>query len=229
MIGSAGGVKLVLRLGYRIVCASGFGIASVGVFLLTRLTVEATRVDVSIAMVFIGFGTGFVFMSSALAAQSSVDLPRMGVATGLVNFTRQLGGAVGVAVASAVMLSGLTGRLADAFPGQVIDTSSLLAPGGEGPSISEAGQDLVRGAFAGALHSVFVMTLIVMVVGALSVLLMPRGSATELRDRAQASFADELESHPEERTEYGLDDASRSDAGRRVRDASSDQASLSDA
>ena len=73
--------------------------------------------DVSLAMVCIGFGTGFVFMATALAAQSSVDLPRMGVATGLVNFTRQLGGAVGVAAASSVMLNGLASRLERCVPG----------------------------------------------------------------------------------------------------------------
>lgn len=229
MVGSAGGVRMVLRLGYRTVCASGFVIAAVGVFLLTRLTVEATRMDVSIAMAFIGFGTGFVFMSTALAAQSSVDLPRMGVATGLVNFTRQLGGAVGVAVASAVMLSGLTSRLADAFPGQSIDTSTLLAPGGSQQSLPASAQDLVRGAFAGALHNVFLLTLAVIVLGAFSVVLMPRGSATELRDRAQGRFLEEIEEHPEEITEYALDDASLADAQRRVPDASSHDASLTDA
>jgi EmrB/QacA subfamily drug resistance transporter len=209
MVGSAGGVRLVLRLGYRVVCASGFAILAIGVFALTRLTVDATRFDVSVGMAFIGFGTGFVFMSTSLAAQSSVDLPRMGVATGLVNFTRQLGGAVGVAVASAVMLGGLTSRLAEAFPGQDIDTSSLLAPSTGPQAIPESAQDLVREAFAGALHSVFVMTLVVVAIGALSVLLMPRGSATELRDRAQGRLLEEIEEHPEEIEEYGL----REDAG----------------
>jgi Na+/melibiose symporter-like transporter len=201
MIGSAAGVRLVLRLGYRTVCTAGFAVAAVGVFLLTRLTVEATRFDVSIAMVFIGFGTGFVFMSTALAAQSAVDLPRMGVATSLVNFTRQLGGAVGVAVASAVMLSGLSARLAAAFPGQDIDSSSLLAPGGQEQSIPESAQDLVRSAFSGALHNVFVMTLFVVAVGAVSVLLMPR---------------EEIEAHPEEIEEYALDQGALPDVEREV-------------
>lgn len=221
MIGSAGGVRLVLRLGYRTVCASGFAIAAVGVFALTRLTVDATRMDVSIAMAFIGFGTGFVFMSTALAAQSSVDLPRMGVATGLVNFTRQLGGAVGVAVASAIMLSGLTSRLADAFPGQALDTSSLLVPSDGQQAIPESAQDLVREAFAGALHNVFVMTFFVIVVGAISVLLMPRGSATELRDRAQGQFLEEIKAHPEEIEEYGLDEDALTPSNQRVADAAS--------
>ena len=204
MVGAAGGVGLVLRLGYRTVCTSGFAIAAVGVFALTRLTVDATRMDVSIAMTFIGFGTGFVFMATSLAAQSSVDLPRMGVATGLVNFTRQLGGAVGVAVAAAILFGGLTRRLAAAFPGQEIDTSSLLVPSDGNQTIPESAQDLVREAFAGALHNVFVMTFLVIVVGAISVLLMPRGSATELRDQAHDGFVAEIEAHPEEIEEYGL-------------------------
>ena len=33
------------------------------------------------------------FITTALAAQNAVDLPRMGIANALVNFTRQLGGA----------------------------------------------------------------------------------------------------------------------------------------
>lgn len=203
MFGSAIGVKLVLRMGYRNLCGIGFGIAGIGVFLLTRLTVEATRLEVSLAMVPIGFGTGFVFMASALAAQSSVDLPRMGVATGLVNFTRQLGGAVGVAIAAAVLLGGLTRRLTEAFPGQTIDTSALVTPT-EGQTIPPAARQLVREAFAGSLHSVFVMALVVMVIGACTVLLMPRGSATQLRDEAQAGLAADLAAHPEEIVEYGL-------------------------
>jgi len=221
MVGSAGGVRIVLRLGYRTVCASGFAIAAVGVFALTRLTVDATRMDVSIAMAFIGFGTGFVFMSTALAAQSSVDLPRMGVATGLVNFTRQLGGAVGVAVASAIMLSGLTSRLAAAFPGQQVDTSSLLVPSSGKQALPESAQDLVREAFAGALHNVFVMTFFVIVVGAISVVLMPRGSATELRDAAHGSFMEEIEAHPEEIEEYGLDESVLTPSNQRVADSAS--------
>jgi Na+/melibiose symporter-like transporter len=204
MVSSVVGVRVVLRIGYRVVCTAGFGVAATGVFLLTRLTADATRLDVAIAMACVGFGTGFVFMATALAAQSSVDLPRMGVATGLVNFTRQLGGAVGVAAASAVLLGGLTSRLADAFPGRHIDPSSLLAPGGTGTHLGVAAQDLVREAFAGALHQVFVMVLIIVAIGAFTVLLMPRGSARELRDIAQGALIEELEEHPEEAAEYSL-------------------------
>jgi hypothetical protein len=204
MVSSVVGVKIVLRIGYRVVCTAGFAVAATGIFLLTRLTLEATRLQVSIAMGFFGFGVGFVFMATALAAQSSVDLPRMGVATGLVNFTRQLGGAVGVAAASAVMLTSLTSRVADAFPNRTINTQKLLGPSGGTQHMSPRGQELIREAFGGAIHSVFVMTLLVVLVGAFTVLLMPRGSARELRDIAEGALIEELDEHPEEASEYSL-------------------------
>ena len=51
------------------------------------------------------------------------------------------------------------------------------------------------------------MTLVVVVIGAFSVLLLPRGSATELRDRAQGALLEELETQPREIEEYGIPDA----------------------
>lgn len=211
MVASAVGVRVLLRLGYRTVCAAGFLIGGSGVFALTRLTVDATRLDVSVAMALVGAGMGLVFIGTSLATQSSVDLPRMGSATGLNNFSRQIGGAVGVAVASAVLAGGLASRLAAAFPGQRIDTSRLLSPVAGDRAVPAAVREVVRGAFAGALHSVFVLTLVVVVIGFLAVGLMPRGSATALRDAAQAGFAAELADHPEEISEYGLDPDPASD------------------
>ena len=125
-------------------------------------------------MVFIGFGMGICFLTTILAAQNSVDLPRMGVSTGLVNFTRQLGGALGVAIAGAVMLTSLTSRLADLFPGQHIPAGALLSAQ-TAKSFPAETQDAVRGAFADSLHLVFVTMFVIAVVGAFTMLLMPRG------------------------------------------------------
>jgi len=83
-------------------------------------------------------------------------------------------------------------------------TAKLLGPSGGTENMSARGQELIREAFAGALHSVFVVTLIVILVGAFTVLLMPRGSARELRDIAEGAMIEELHEHPEEATEYSL-------------------------
>jgi EmrB/QacA subfamily drug resistance transporter len=185
MVGSAGGARLVLRLGFRvIVTAGGVGVV-MGTFLLTRLTAESSQLELSGYLVVLGFGMGLIFMSTSLAAQNSVTLPQMGVATGLVNFTRQLGGAVGVALAASVMLTSLTDRLTEAFGASAIDTNQVLAPTGQ-QHIPPAVQDTVADAFAGALHRTFWVACFVAIAGLACTVLMPRGAAAKLRDEARS-------------------------------------------
>jgi hypothetical protein len=138
-------------------------------------------------LVILGFGMGLIFMSTALAAQNSVALPQMGVATGLVNFTRQLGGAVGVALVASVVLTSLTDRLTEAF-GASVDTNRMLAPTGDQP-IPPAVRDTVADAFAGALHRGFWVACFVAIAGLACTVLMPRGGAAKLRDEARREMA----------------------------------------
>jgi EmrB/QacA subfamily drug resistance transporter len=191
VLSSAVGARLVLKIGYRLMCAAGFATLLIGAMLLTRVGMESSQLDVSIAMAFLGTGMGFGVMATTLAAQNSVDLPRMGVATGLVNFTRQLGGAFGVAVGAALMLTTLTDRLAAAFPHAHIKASALLSPHAATSFPAET-QQIVRGAFADALHVVFVAALVIVLVGAVTILLMPRGSPVAIRDAAQSVVEEPL-------------------------------------
>jgi EmrB/QacA subfamily drug resistance transporter len=184
MIASAFGGRLLLRVGFRVQVALGMAVSLPGLFLLTRLDVDSSTLEVSRDLVFVGLGLGLVVLACTLAAQNSVSLRQMGTATGIVNFTRQLGGALGVAIAASVMLSSLTNRLADALPGANINPNQLLAPGSSAQSIPPGAHDAVRSAFAGALHEVFVIAAVLGVLGLLCAFLMPRGKATALRDRA---------------------------------------------
>jgi EmrB/QacA subfamily drug resistance transporter len=190
MLGSAVGARLMLKTGYRRLGIVGFLLVVVGTGLLTRSAAGTSQLELIPPMVLIGAGLGLVFMTTMMAGQNSVDLPRMGVATGLLNFCRQLGGVLGVAIGGAVMLTTLSDRIATAFPGRNLKAGSLLSPQNAAGFPPEA-QDLVRHAFADALHLVFVTTFIVAVIGAFTTLLMPRGSATELRDAAHGRILDE--------------------------------------
>jgi hypothetical protein len=142
-------------------------------------------------MVCIGTGMGFGFIATMLAAQNSIDLPRMGVATGLVNFTRQLGGVFGVAVGAALMLTTLTNRLAELFPHTHIKAGELLSPQAAA-RFPAATQDLVRGAFSDALHVVFMAALVIVLVGIASVALMPGGKPADIRDAAREPVPEPL-------------------------------------
>jgi EmrB/QacA subfamily drug resistance transporter len=184
MVASAFGGRLLLRVGFRVQVALGMALSLPGLFLLTRLDVNSSTLEISRDLVFIGLGFGLVLLACTLAAQNSVSLRQMGTATGIVNFTRQLGGAVGVAIAASVMLTSLTQRLAEAFPGTNINASQFLSPASSGQKVPPGAQGAVQQAFAGALHNVFVTATVIGAISLLCVLLMPRGKATALRDRA---------------------------------------------
>jgi EmrB/QacA subfamily drug resistance transporter len=185
MVGSAGGARLVLKVGFRVIVTAGAVAVATGTFLLTRLTADSGQPALSIFLVILGFGMGLIFMSTSLAAQNSVALPRMGVATGLVNFTRQLGGAIGVALAASVMLTSLTSRLTEAFGAGAIDTNRVLSPASQQQVPPEV-REVVAGAFSGALNQVFWVAFVIALIGLVCTVLMPRGAATKLRDEARA-------------------------------------------
>ena len=130
-------------------------------------------------MVIVGAGIGTVMVTSILAAQGSVSRIQMGVATSTINFTRQIGGAIGVAISGAVMINGLTSRL------HGIPAAQILSPGAAA-SVSPGQAGTIRLAFAGALHQTFMTGLIFGTLAVLTTFLVPKGKATTIRDLAQA-------------------------------------------
>ncbi len=180
MVGSAVGARLVLRLGFRIIVTVGGVLVLIGTFWLTQLTADSTQLILSAYLIIIGLGMGLIFMATALAGQNSVGLKHMGVATGLINFTRQLGGSIGVAIAASVMLSTLATRLNDVFGNTGINVNDVLSPAKTGTKIPAAMQSLVADAFSSALNATFTVAFVLSAVGLLTVLMMPRGRASDL-------------------------------------------------
>jgi EmrB/QacA subfamily drug resistance transporter len=106
LLASAGGAGLVTRVGPRVPLATGLAIATAGLWLLSRLPHDARYLhDVMPALAVSGLGIGLAFVTLSIGALEGVDEPDAGLASGLVNATQQIGGALGVAVLSAVALS----------------------------------------------------------------------------------------------------------------------------
>lgn len=186
VIGSGFGARIVLKLGFRLVVTVGAALVVTGTLLLTRLTVDSSELALSGYLVVLGAGMGLVFMSTSLAAQNSVTAEQMGVSTGLINFTRQLGGAVGIAVAASVMLTSLASRLEEAFGKGNFNTSKLLTPSDRAVELPPETQRIVSESFSGALHRAFWVSVAVAVIGLVCTRLMPKGSAAAIRDQARA-------------------------------------------
>jgi EmrB/QacA subfamily drug resistance transporter len=98
--------RLVMRFGIRLPLAVGLGFAGLGLLLFARAPVDGNFViDVLPAMVLLGLGAGTAFNPVLLAAMSDVEPQDAGLASGVVNTSFMMGGALGLAVLASVAAS----------------------------------------------------------------------------------------------------------------------------
>jgi EmrB/QacA subfamily drug resistance transporter len=104
---------LVPRVGPRVLALAGLAIAAVGIARMGQAPVDGTYyIDVLPAMVVIGLGAGFSFVSITTAALASVNDDQAGLASGVLSTSVQLGGALGVAALVALVTERSTDLLA---------------------------------------------------------------------------------------------------------------------
>jgi predicted MFS family arabinose efflux permease len=98
--------RLVMRFGARGVLLPALTLVAVGLSLLTRTPVDGTYVaDLLPAMVVLGIGAGLAFPAVTMLAMSGATPNDSGLASGLVNTTLQVGGALGLAVLATMSAS----------------------------------------------------------------------------------------------------------------------------
>jgi fucose permease len=94
---------VVGRIGVRPTLTLGLVVSAASVALLTRLPVEGHYFwDLFPAFVLGGAGMGLSFVPVTIASLTGVDRSDAGVASGLINTSRQIGGAIGLAAVSAI-------------------------------------------------------------------------------------------------------------------------------
>lgn len=122
-LGAFIGGKLMSRTGhYKNIMLCGAVIAS-GMYLMLALSEPAQFWRMALAMCFMGIGIGMQFPTGLVATQNAVPHAQMGIATALTSFSRLLGGAIGVAVLTAILIA----LLRDALAGQPLASATGLA------------------------------------------------------------------------------------------------------
>jgi EmrB/QacA subfamily drug resistance transporter len=97
---------VVARAGIRATLAGGLTLATISVGMLTQLPVDGHYFwDLFPAFVLGGAGLGFSFVPITIASLAGVERADAGVASGLVNTSRQIGGAIGLAAISTIAAS----------------------------------------------------------------------------------------------------------------------------
>jgi EmrB/QacA subfamily drug resistance transporter len=108
---------LVGRVGARTTLTAGLLVSAVSVAWLTRLPVDGRYFwDLFPAFVLGGAGMGLSFVPVTIASLTGVERSDAGVASGLINTSRQIGGAIGVAAISAIAATS-TSSYVDGHPG----------------------------------------------------------------------------------------------------------------
>ena len=106
--------KLVMRFGIRTPLAVGLLLAALGLALFVRAPVDGTfAVDVLPSMILLGFGAGMALNPVLLAAMSDVAPEESGLASGIVNTSFMMGGALGLAVLASLAASRTSSLHAD--------------------------------------------------------------------------------------------------------------------
>jgi EmrB/QacA subfamily drug resistance transporter len=94
---------LVTRGSAKLVMAGGMAMIGGGILWATQVTVHGTFwASLAGPWAIVGVGTAFAFIPVSIAALAGVAEHEAGLASGLLNTTQQLGGAIGVAIASTI-------------------------------------------------------------------------------------------------------------------------------
>jgi EmrB/QacA subfamily drug resistance transporter len=94
---------LVTRVGVRFVLPAGLALSTVALIMFAHLPVHGRYFsDLFPAFLISGLGLAFAFVPMSIGALTGVRPADAGVASGLINTTQQIGGAVGVAIVSTV-------------------------------------------------------------------------------------------------------------------------------
>jgi EmrB/QacA subfamily drug resistance transporter len=98
--------KLVMRFGIKRPLVGGLTLAAVGLALLARAPVHGHYLDNLLpSMILLGFGAGAAFNPLLMAAMGDVEQSEAGLASGIVNTSFMMGGALGLAVLASVAAS----------------------------------------------------------------------------------------------------------------------------
>jgi MFS family permease len=103
IVWSAVAAQLVNRLGVKPVLVAGMAFLSAGLIYFTQVSVDGTYVgDLLPGFLLIAVGLGFSFVPISIAALAGVPPSEAGLASGLLNTSQQIGGALGIAALSAI-------------------------------------------------------------------------------------------------------------------------------
>jgi EmrB/QacA subfamily drug resistance transporter len=178
--------KLAIRYGYRVTAVLGMSLATLGTGMVTLFNPGTTLPFIVIAMLLIGSGLGFSSTAFVISVQNAVPWNLRGVATASTQFTRTIGGTIGVALMGTILNAGMALRFPPIFahfasvtarlPKSVAQANVLLTPDVRA-TLPAAFLHQLQAALAQSLFWVYGLTLALAAIGLATMFFFPGGSA----------------------------------------------------
>jgi predicted MFS family arabinose efflux permease len=138
----------VTRVGVKPALVFGMSLMTVGLLYFTQVSVAGSYwADLLPGFLIIGLGMPFAFVAITIAAVAGTKPQEAGLASGLINTSQQIGGAVGIAILSTIAVSTTDDALASGSQVPVALTDGFQAAFWAGAAV----------AFAGVLVSLFLV------------------------------------------------------------------------
>jgi EmrB/QacA subfamily drug resistance transporter len=165
------GTRLMLKVGYRKLGLAGTASLTVGSFLMSQAGMNTSQLSLMFFVALMGIGMGLSIPSFLIAVQTSVSRRQLGTATSTLQFSRSIGGTLGVSVMGAALSARFAmARLDPQLVRQLLDP----LPGSE-VVIAES----ARAAMADAIHLVFLIAFAAAALAMLTVFFTPRRELTD--------------------------------------------------
>ena len=192
----------VQRFGNKVVVAAGLGIVAISMALLTTLDTNTGVLHVIVVTVVLGLGMGNVMAPATDSIMGSLPRAKAGVGSAVNDTTRQVGGAVGVALFgsllaskySTAMRSDLNGVVPQPYLRQASDSIGRAYDVAASGKVGQASGQLVasaRTSFVTGLHTTAIVASLILFVAMVGVIkFLP---AHHLEDEAVADVAEPVD------------------------------------
>ncbi|HEY3673813.1 MAG TPA: MFS transporter [Acidimicrobiia bacterium] len=170
--------RIVARIGTKLTVAAGLATITIAMVTFTSLDVTTDFFGVAWRLALLGVGMGLTMAPATESIMGSLPLARAGVGSAVNDTTRELGGAVGVAVIGSVFSSVYESNVGDALRGQPGSTVAG-AKGSVGAALTIASRlpgaagralgDVARHAFVDGFHSAVLVGAAITIVGLVAV------------------------------------------------------------
>ena len=123
------GSRMLLKTGYRTLALVGMALLTLGMFAMSRIGIHATEIQIMLYTTMMGIGMGLSIPAFLIAVQSTVRKDQLGAATSTIQFSRSIGGTLGVSVMGVFLSTQLAALLGAAgIDPAAVSLESLLTP-----------------------------------------------------------------------------------------------------